>query len=688
MRRTIFRVIKNPCATTKKESRMAIVDFHDEFGMLKLDIPVLPRGTVIETEPSSFSGEKEEKWEVVDYEPYGVCNEKKDVKLSYIKDIANFYKMTKTIIPTKDFYAICKAYPGNLCFYYKENPYFMFSPSFFSDEAIKNFEINPENIARVSVPRTFEERRQEIASFINYELVLTERAGNTGMPYEKLLAKVKNRLELVGHILNANDPDEESNFSAFINYSNLFLNKYDSSCRFFMDTTNFTSQSLVFRRATYDLENTIYQKVKQLLNTPCSIVADDEKYEDLSDDQNEAVNNVFSDGNICIITGGPGTGKTTVIKKIIDKALTKMPGIKIKVVAPTGSASKRAKEAIGFVSSDVAISTIHRLVGFGKDSEASENGENAVKEASLIIIDEGSMLPLNVFKTLLEQMDPTKTKIVLIGDKDQLPSVDAGNILVDLINLGIPTYYLKDNFRSVGNIVEFANKINNKILDASMMHKISSIDEVPDSPGVYFIDISSKQETEIEEDVSQFAFTKEENGDSWTVLSARKQGSLAANALNMVIAKKLRSHRTEHKYVYEYEAEDRVIALRTNYSVSDNNCYYNGDVGKIIDGSYEKNEIVYVVKLDGENSDTFVKSSDLSLAYNLTIHKSQGREYKTVGLIVPDDNFMSKKLLYTGVTRAKESIVIWSTTDALQHAINRNYDEFRTTLLSVMPKLR
>ena len=728
MKRTIFRIIKKPGSTTEEQSRVAVVDFHDEFGMLKMDIPVLPRGTVIDIKPSSFIREdgtydnrnnviKDCDWDVVGYEPCDSTTVNKEDKLNKIKDVAEFYKKTKEVIPLDDFYKICSIYAGNLCFYFKENPYFMFSPSFFDDSTITSFHIHPEDIAKISFLRTFEERRQEIASFIHYELLYNESSGNTGITYEKLLAGVRERLSLIGHILTSK---EEKGFSAFINYSNYFLNPYDESCRFYMDTRNFTKKTLVFRQSTYSLEYGIYKKVEEWLAFPCSVKSNEYNADEtngLSVEQNEAVSGVFitskehrnkvKKGNMCIITGGPGTGKTTVIKEIIRRAIEKDKEIKIKVIAPTGSASKRAKESINLYSyaNNVDISTIHRLVGYGKKDDTGVTEK--IQESSLIIIDESSMLPLSVFKMLLDKADPSKTKIVLMGDKDQLPSVDAGNILVDLINLGVPTYYLQQNFRSDGSIVEFATKINDGVVDLDIVNIVESIENIPNENGVYFMDISKRKSESVVKDLSDFSchlgIDEKDGGGSWVLLSARRQGSLASESLNIEIADKLRAYRREHKCseedseinlgdpVYSYAVGDRVIACKTSYDISDNNTYYNGDVGILQSGCINDNEIEYAVVLDGEKEKTtYIHSSDLSLAYALTVHKSQGREYDTVCIIVPNprnsDRFISKKLLYTGITRAKSRVIIWSTPKALSYAVSNVQDEKRVTLLSILPR--
>lgn len=716
-RRTVFKVIKNPNATTNKNSRLAIVEFHDNKGTLTLDVPELPRGTVIEIDPSSCNLAPEDNWEVVDFQSYGKSNSFCDAKLDNIKDLAQFYKATKDLIPAKDFRVICENYPGNTSLFFRENPYFMFSPSFFSDSIIRSFSFKPFDIAKSFVTKTFEDRRQEIASFINYELLMNESSGNTGIPFGLLKEKVMENLSLIGRGLSS---EEELFFDAFINYSNSFLFTDLSEkrvCRFYMDINDFSDNTLVFQKTTFDMENRIYERIKEWYSSRSSVYTNCIYSDFLSDEQNDAVNAVFFENvnlniparNISIITGGPGTGKTTVIKEIIRRA-TEDTMAKVKVLAPTGRAAQRVQETIGdqFLAS-VKVSTIHKHVGFGTKDEfqLSENiTETEDKDYNLIIIDEGSMLPLNVFRMLLDKLEPNKTKLLLIGDADQLPSVDAGNILVDLINLGVPTSYLTQNFRSDDYIVKFSKKINKREIDQDILKEIHSLDEV-NSGGIYLFNTKNIMDTKVESIISDYAvmlngpvvededYIIRENNENytWSFLSARLNGEiLTTKSLNYKIAKKLRESRgfSEAEISADFAYGDRVIACETKYSDSENNSYYNGDIGILQKGIFYDNEIQYPIVFTntGSNIEKYVNRSDLALAYDLTIHKSQGSEYDIVGLVlIKNDNFLSKKLLYTAVTRAKYIIVIFGTYSDLEKALNNDNDETRTTLLSVMPKM-
>lgn len=676
MERVIYHVTKKPYADTVLKNRIAVVEFHDSFGLLEMDIPELPDGTVL-----SFSGSG---FRITGFT--GGVKEENTAKIPILKDILAFYEKTKEFIPGRDFRDICKKYAGNLCLFFEQNPYFFFSGAFFKESEIAQFSFTPEDVSRYILPVTFEQRRQEIMTMIEHELILSETEGNTGTPYRILCKRVSEKLAKIRHPLNAGKSEKnrnnEQNLTAFINFSNAALDPENDSCRFYMDTAEMSGDTVVFRKKIYDLEKRIYEKVKKWVEHPNTLSVDSTPSPFLSGEQNKAIGHSFRDANMTIITGGPGTGKTAIINEIIRKTLACDPSVRICAAAPTGKATKRAKETIT-KNSRTFVSTTHMIVNYGKPSDQSGFMD---KQYHLIIIDESSMLPLDVFDMLLNSTTPDMTKFILIGDVDQLPSVDAGNILEDLIKIGVPSFVLKENYRSGEDIVGFSRQINKGILNRHIMKDISA--GIKNGKGIFFRDISGM----VKEDIFQEIYhTAKEAGDaSWTVLLSRKEGKYSAQSVNAYIAREERSgnKRKNVPFYYSYYADDPVIALRTNYDDSDNKQYYNGDTGKVLDAMPEGREIVYQVKLNGEDHETYIKEEDLSLAYALTIHKSQGSEYDTVILFIPEnENFISRKLLYTAVTRASGKVVIFSTLPTLERAVRNTSDSDRITLLSTLPKL-
>lgn len=674
MERKIFRVIKNPLAGTDREKRLAVVEFHDGLGMLEMDIPEFPEGTVLDFNGGEFR--------ISGYDPAGKTDREKNTeRLCKIRDAYEFYLSVRDMIPYADYRQIAKKYAGNLAFFFHENPYFFFSTAFFDPEEIAEYSFSPKDIIRHIIPRTFEERRQEILAMIEYALVLSEKNGNTGMLYKDLYKTVSDAMAEAGHPLSADNG--EHNLTAFINFSNAFFreNTEENSMRFCMDPVHVTMDTVVYRKHIYDLEYNICKKVKTWLEHKNTVLIDEIRDERLSGEQRRAIEGCFKEENINIITGGPGTGKTTVIDAIIDRVLSHDKNAAVCVTAPTGRATKRIKESL-CARRNVKICTIHKLVGYGK-KQGEEPGTD--RQYRLIIIDESSMLPLDVFYMLLKSASPDITKLILIGDVDQLPSVDAGNIFEDLINLGIPTSRLTRNYRSGGYITEFAGKINKGIMDMNILSPYRGTDDLNGtSQGLFFRDISGCSPEAVIKMVTEAAAYLQRGEDTWTVmLSKREWDIFSAESLNMRIAQQYRKRHPDRNIWYDYMEGDLVMACRTNYDPSDNKNYYNGDIGHVIYGSSSGKEIEYKVKLHGESSDTFISGNDLSLAYAMTVHKSQGSEYDTVLILIPKgDLHISKKLLYTAITRAKKTAVIFSTPDMLERAVH--CEEKRVTLLSGM----
>ena len=394
----------------------------------------------------------------------------------------------------------------------------------------------------------------------------------------------------------------------------------------------------------------------------------------LSEKQKEAIR-AINDNNVTIITGGPGTGKTTIIKSIIE--IYKQKKYKIVLCAPTGRAAKRMTETTG-----EEASTLHRLLEIGKVDEESlfkkdSEYQGAPIDGDIIIVDEVSMVDMFIMSYLLDCIYQG-TKLILVGDSDQLPSVGPGSVLKDLVaSERIVTVHLDKIFRQAAKskIIVNAHRVNN---------------------GKGFI---SKEDPEIEKDSNQdFFFIKENNqekvleqvlslcngrlkkfGDydffeSIQVLTPTKKGLLGTKEMNKALQEELNPHRegeTEKNSMGAiFRIGDRVMQIKNNYDMywekrngyelEVGNGIFNGETGTIINiNEKEKN---LCVKFDDEKV-CWYEFNDLEQiehSYCITIHKAQGSEFDVVIMIIPQaaPMLLTRNLLYTGLTRAKKLLIV------------------------------
>lgn len=371
--------------------------------------------------------------------------------------------------------------------------------------------------------------------------------------------------------------------------------------------------------------------------------------------QVEAIRQAIA-SKVMVLTGGPGTGKTTTTKAII--AALQSAGMRILLAAPTGRAAKRMSEATG-----MEAKTIHRLLEYNPQDGYKRNDENPL-EGDALIVDECSMIDIILMNNLTKAL-PTTMRLVLVGDIDQLPSVGAGNVLRDIIDSGvIPVVRLTRIFRQAqsSRIVMSAHAINRGC----------------------FPDISNGQHTD-------FFFMKQEEPEKVAetivslvrdrlpkayrqptaniqVLTPMQRGVVGAANLNMALQQAL-NHNTAAlvRGGYTYKEGDRVMQLRNNYDKD----VYNGDLGYV--HSMDMEERTLTVDFDGQLVEYEVSELDeLTLAYATTIHKSQGSEYPIVVMPVLMTHYvmLQRNLIYTGITRAKKICVLVGQTKALAYAIH------------------
>lgn len=399
----------------------------------------------------------------------------------------------------------------------------------------------------------------------------------------------------------------------------------------------------------------------------------------LSDQQREAVRTA-SDNAISVITGGPGTGKTTIINTII--RVLNMNGFEVEIAAPTGRAAKRITETSGFEAR-----TIHRLLEYTHDDDQDNmffgrDAENPLK-CDAVIVDEASMIDLMLMKALLDAIRPG-TRLIIVGDADQLPSVGAGNVLRDIIESEyIYSIKLTEIFRQAREslIVTNAHKINKG--------------EYPDynEKGKEFFFMRQKTENDMLALIKDLikkrlpAYYSHLNPvKDIQVLTPVRKGTLGTRNLNEQLQQVLNpaSDELEEKQFggRTFREGDKVMQIKNNYSLSwkrktdfeEGEGIFNGDVGFIESIDKEYGYMTVVFDEDKYVRYDFASLDELELAYAVTVHKSQGSEFPII--VMPVSWFppvlATRNLLYTAVTRGKEAVVLVGSENKLQAMVDNN----------------
>ena len=377
---------------------------------------------------------------------------------------------------------------------------------------------------------------------------------------------------------------------------------------------------------------------------------------------------------VAIITGGPGTGKTTILKGILDlyKVLSSSDKIRlneqIALLAPTGRASKRMSEVTNFEAS-----TIHRFLKWNKDTNRFQINEYNKSSVSFVIIDEASMIDTMLLANLLKGLK-SSCHIIFVGDANQLPSVAAGDVLNDIIeSKELPVYALKNWHRqgSDSKIIPFAHRINEGILDRELLNSGSDLEFIP------------CKDNEIIEVIGNVC--KDYNSYDLQVLAPIYKNRNGIYAINDHL-QKLWNPKSPSKKEIEgnegiYREKDKVIQLSNMKDES----VFNGDIGIIDRIKLLGNKELYI-DYDG-NLVKYTKSmlQNFTLGYAISIHKSQGSEFDTVLIPFTFDyrKMLYRKLIYTGVTRCKKKLILVGDINALEQAIRNNQEQKRRTSLKL-----
>ena len=391
---------------------------------------------------------------------------------------------------------------------------------------------------------------------------------------------------------------------------------------------------------------------------------------DFNAKQREAIRKSLTE-RVLVLTGGPGTGKTTTVNGIIN--LWEYPGKRLALAAPTGRAAKRLEEATG-----KEAKTIHRLLGFQPPNQFDHHEDNKLHVDGLIV-DELSMVDLTLMNNLLKAL-PKDTHLVLVGDSDQLPSVGAGNVLQDLINSEtVEAVELTEIFRQArtSRIVRNAHRINRGEFPRLSNRKESD-----------FFFIQESEPVEAARTIANLVcerLPRQYDLDpirEIQVMTPMHRGESGVTKLNERLQDRLNDNKPLDLSLSdrEFKVGDKVMQIRNKYDKE----VFNEDIGTITD--YKEKE--GYLKVDFPDSgETLYQSGDLSelvLAYAITIHKSQGSEYPAVVLPLLTQHYimLQRNLLYTAITRAKELAVIVGTEKAVGIAVNNNKVERRNSLLA------
>lgn len=427
----------------------------------------------------------------------------------------------------------------------------------------------------------------------------------------------------------------------------------------------------VYLKPFYVAENNLAAKLNKINSIPIKVSVNDSLINTIekqisvkyTEEQKQAVKTALSN-KISVITGGPGTGKTTIIKSVVN--IAKKLNLRIKLAAPTGRAAKRLQEA-----SDYEAQTIHRLLEFTPPKGFLYDNDNPLP-IDILIIDEASMLDMILANQLFKAVSP-ETSVILVGDINQLPSVGPGNVLKDIINSkNFPVVSLTQIFRqSKGLITLNAHRINNG--------------EFPiiDNTSSDFFFISQENPEEATQTIVSLCAGRIQKKFGYgikdiQVLSPMLKGSAGVVNINTEIQKLNKSNTLITRGKNTFKLHDKVMQIKNNYLKN----VFNGDIGFITKIDSEDQQVT--IQFDTPVTYEYHELDQIVLSYACSVHKSQGSEYPVVIMPVLTQHWimLQRNLIYTGLTRGKKVVILIGTKKALAIAVKNNDIQLRNTRLA------
>ena len=523
-----------------------------------------------------------------------------------------------------------------------------------------------------------------IKAGVTYILSNFSANGHTYMPRELLVREATLLLGVHGDYV-------ENALIELSLHKQLIIKNYNDITCVFLSYLYYSEQGVA--RKLIDLA-ALYEKQSVLDIEKELIQTEKDLHIELVEEQREAVRHVLSHG-VTVITGGPGTGKTTTINAILH--MLGKSGEEVLLAAPTGRAAKRMSEATG-----IEAQTLHRLLEINymrEDSNKqmfSKNEENPL-EADVIIVDEMSMVDVTLMHALLKAVVEGQ-RLVLIGDADQLPSVGAGNVLKDIIkSQRVPVVRLMQIFRQATQSAIIMNA-----------HRINKGEyPIANEEGTDFFFMKRSVQEEVKDTIIELItkrLPKYQGFDSLKdiqILAPMRKGLIGVGELNRVVQAALNPHhhlKPEKEYRGSIFREgDKVMQIKNNYNtpwkvysglgmpIDEGVGIFNGDCG-LITRINEETELITVTFDDQKVVEyEFNQLDELELAYAVTIHKSQGSEYPAV--IIPIHSgppmLLNRNLLYTAITRAKKLVVAVGLKETIERMVDNNKEIERYSSLAV-----